>query len=184
MTNDTIVVLGFSSVGKSTFIRHLLMNVPECKAARPVYGFMFRSGEVSDLCPGDLLHLDLSVTTASIKSDVFPCVRAHRLFGKCLEQSDVTKEIVLVAPERLIRERIVARRVVGIGFGRDDSYSTYPVAQKLKALSELPLAERYDQWFQFLQHRRIDFEIVRTDVEGYKAVAYPIHARAIISGHE
>ena len=181
MTASITVILGFSCAGKSTFIKNLVTQDQNYAAKRPVYEFMFRSGEVERLEPGDIFHMDMSAVGVPVEESAFPLVEAHPLLDVCFSETTATTVIVLVAPESVIRERILSRQLIGIGFRRDDSMKAYPIDHKLKILNKCTLAKRYRQWFDFLDHKGIEYNIVRTDRKNYEAISSPIEALSLIS---
>jgi hypothetical protein len=176
------VVLGFSCTGKSTYIRHLLTEVPGFATARPVYEFMFRSGEVRGLAIGDVFHMDMSALPPAEAADGARSVEAHPLSERVFARCGDIRATVLVAPADVVRERIARRERVGIGFGQDAGPDPYPRDVKLAILDACPLETRYAAWFRFLDAKGVPVSILRGDREGYPRVSDVARALEIAAG--
>ena len=167
---DIRIVLGFSSAGKSTYIKKMMTEMPKFAGFSAVFEFMFRSGEREKLVSGDIFHMDISAISKSDLENGDLSVIRHPLTELVFKNCTGIKVVVLVASSGTIRERIKERRQIGIDFGRDDKTGAYPAEQKLRTLDACPLEGRYAAWFHFLTNKGIPFSIVRTDQENYPIV--------------
>lgn len=175
------VVCGFSSVGKSEYIRHLLTTSERFSNATPVYEEMFRTGERNSLAAGDVFHLDISNDIRIDSSSYTVDVRNHPIASNDVLAENVTSVDFLVLPEGVLRERVRRRT----SLSNDGTFGilggSYSGEKKLKVLDSCPLVDRYSIWFDYFDDRQVRIRYIHSGNRRYREVANRQSAEEILA---
>ena len=178
------LVMGFSSVGKSSFIKHLMQTDPSYQKARQSFARDFRASPNGFPQAGDLLHADLSTNYEfTRRPNSPPAVSRNPYLRQLIRSGHFGKAFVLVTSEDELRQRIGSRKTVGVDFGRDNSGSRYAAGRKLTMLNFFPLSSYYQIWLQELRAAGVPYQFVYAHNGDFTYLMDEAQALKLLSQH-
>jgi len=157
------LVLGFSSTGKSHFIQHLITKVPRYRNAQLRFPSEAENPKNPPFGTDDLIHGDLSISgEADHQVTRFPTLESHPILTRLIRGRTLGQAIVMVDSEEVLRKRIARRKVIGIGFGRDDDAKPYLPLSKIVQLNLFSLIDYYAIWIEALKAAEVPFQFVQS----------------------
>ncbi|CUJ87796.1 hypothetical protein RUE5091_00592 [Ruegeria denitrificans] len=178
------VVCGFSSVGKSEYIRHLLTTPGPFLDATPVYEAMFGSKVRNALTSGDVFHLDISNDPSEARPNYTPDVNNHPIAAKGVFSQGITSVDFLIVPERILRERIRRRAKFSDDINLQRPDRAYPSAEKLRVLDTCPLVSRYSVWMDYFEARNVQIRYINSGNRSYREIAGRQSAQKILRNED
>lgn len=154
------LVIGPSSVGKSTFIKDHL--IPASDAA-----IVVRLASEMDLTPDPMdqtiIHYNLLRCFQNHRSYLGAGLNDDPLFAKVLEGLDNKDGVwILVASRGKLAQRVLTRTELEPDLRAEDQ-STYPAARVFELIAHLDLRDLYTALFAELDHRLIEYHVVSTE---------------------
>ncbi|MCG3267308.1 hypothetical protein [Yoonia sp. I 8.24] len=177
------VVCGFSSAGKSEYMRHLITNPGHFYGMTPVYEAMFRTKERKALQTRDLFHLDIANDTQAADPNYAPNVNHHPLVAKGLFATKITSVDILVLTSDTLRERISTRVSASDDLGRKGPRKGYDTVNKLQIFDACPIADRYAVWCDYFEAMQAEIRYIHSGNRKYENVADRQTAIDILNSH-
>ena len=174
-----IVVLGVSSVGKSTYIESGLRSGKWDEL--PVIMAHEIEGDSSTklLARPCIVHYNLfrpyNNSTENLKNDISSDTALMRI----LEYSDRIESHFLVAPKSTVAKRCLLREFIEPDLR--EASSVYPTQQIFELLCRTDLVNLYSQYFSLFRNKNIGFRIINSYDQKYEPVGSEHEAFMIIS---
>jgi hypothetical protein len=176
------VVCGFSSVGKSEYMRHLITTPGAYYKMNPAYETMFMNKERRALRGGDMFHLDISNDTRTRDPHYRPDVNNHPLFAQGVLSAPITSIDILVLDVGTLRSRILGRPQTSDDLGRKGPRRAYDTARKIAVFDSCPIADRYAVWCDHFETTSAKIRYIYAGNRAYAEVADRQAAFDILNG--
>jgi len=173
------LVLGVSSVGKSTYIAQNLAHDP---SARVVLAYEITPSNAAQMLDagGCIVHYNM-LRPHDNDPDLYDRpLQADSVMAELLARRSRIAATVLVARPSIIAKRILLRGAHEPAL-RPAHGDPYPAPSIFGFLCRIPVAAIYDRWFELLSAHSIAFQILSAEDERFQPVERLEDARRILS---
>jgi 2-polyprenyl-3-methyl-5-hydroxy-6-metoxy-1,4-benzoquinol methylase len=161
------LVLGVSSVGKSTFIQHSIRNGALAPTAPVIFAHTL-VGESAAVPQAAVIHYNMLNPYHNNADNSGRRIESDPAIMRIIDTAPALRAAVLVAKKSTLMRRILVRN--HIEHPDSDQYS-YPNASVFDFVCRIEPAEIYRRWFSFLEEHGIPYEIISTESDTYQSVA-------------
>lgn len=174
---DTVLLLGPSSVGKSTYLAAQIA-AGRIVADQVHFAYEFRSEQPPELGSRSVIHYNMFDPFGNDADQIGNSISQSPPLRRIVEQGRPAKAIVCVAPKRLLAKRILGR--VGLEPQLRGTFQGYPAKVHFEFINRVDLAALYVRWVDVLAQAGVPVTFISTADRDYRVLPDLAHALAVL----